>query len=134
MTREAAIEFVRGMLKSVKSVSYLDQQQQVWREKVELYAVMGAQEITVSHDYKEPDWTVNEGLLPELIQSAEVDGAAYDLATWLICAYLRWERPMPKCLAHYTTMRILGQSKKPHRKLRKNAFRDGIALVAIRYL
>ncbi len=134
MKREAAVEFVRGMLKNVRNGSTLDAEQRGWRERIGLYAVLDTQTAGVVHDYKEPDWTVNENALPELMLYAEVDGAAYDMATWLICAYLRWERRMPKTLSDYTTRRILGQSKKPHRKLRKNTFRDDMARVAIGYL
>ena len=41
---------------------------------------------------------------------------------------------MPVCLANYAISRLLGHEKKPHRKPKRNQFRDEIAAVAINWL
>ena len=43
MKREAAIEFVRGMLMNVRNGSTLDAEQRGWRERIGLYAVLDTQ-------------------------------------------------------------------------------------------
>lgn len=134
MTRAAAIEFVRDMIRNVRQGQSIDAGQLAWRERIKLYPILNDEETGILRDGREYDWTVDTTALPELLSHVDTDGAAYDVATTLMCAFLRWERTMPKILAAYAARRISGEAKKPHRKLGKNTFRDELAAIAIRYL
>ena len=133
MMEEEAISFVRGMIKCCRG-RYRDDEANRWARKVGWYTLPDGLPDGEPRDYREPDWTVEEETLPALLAASPSDRAAYETATRLLCAYLRWERPMPGCLAKYAISRLLGQEKKPHRKKKKNQFRDEIARVTITYL
>lgn len=134
MTEEEAILFVRGMIKNCRG-QYRDDEANRWAKDIGWYTILpeGSGDGAVK-DYKEDDWAVDEDGLPALLAASSSDGAAYETATRLLCAYLRWARPMPDCLAKYAISRLLGQEQKPHRKKKRNQFRDEIASVAITYL
>ena len=133
MTRDDAILFVQGMLKSVRPY-YRDDGANEWARSISWFEV--AEEVSngEARDYKERDWTVDEAKLPELIAAARTDGGAFETAQRLACAYLRWIRPMPEPLARHVIGILTGTARKPHRKTATNQVRDEMAVVAINYL
>ena len=112
MTRDDAILFVQGMLKSVRPY-YRDDGANEWARSISWFEV--AEEVSngEARDYKERDWTVDEAKLPELIAAARTDGGAFETAQRVACAYLRWIRPMPEPLARHVIGILTGTARKP---------------------
>ena len=133
MTEEEGILFVRGMIKCCRG-GYRDDEANSWARKVGWYTLPDGLPDGKPRDFREPDWTVDEETFPALFAASRSDGAAYKTASRLLCAYLRWGRPMPDCLAKYAISKLMGHEKRPHRKQRSNQFRDEIAAVAINWL
>lgn len=133
MKTEAAILFVQGMVKSVRPQPR-DDEANAWKKRVGWFVILEDSPNGEPQDHREHDWTVQVERLPELIEAARMDGAAYDVAQKLACAYLRWNRPLPEALARHVISRLTGGVRKPHRKISANLARDEMAVVSIKYL
>ena len=133
MTDAEAIEQARSMIMCARP-RYRDDEANEWARRIELYVKLDETADGESRDNVEFDWSVNVERIPSLIEATRSDRAAYDIATRLICNYLRWQRPLPESLAQYAISRLTGAEKKPHRKRKSNQPRDEISTVVIKWL